>query len=129
MIELTVAWVRALPTGVRWVSILGLIYVLAFALQPGSWLQLPVTFIFLAACPGLLLIDWMDFSEVVVGITMVIASSLAVNILVTVVLAGTGTYSPFTGMVATISTTLALTYVSYSRKRLIDHAFLPMRVS
>jgi hypothetical protein len=71
----------------------------------------------------------MDFSEIVVGLTMVVASSIAINILVTVVLAGTGTYSPFTGMVATISTTLALTYISHGRKRSIDPSSLPMRVS
>jgi hypothetical protein len=104
-------------------------YVLAFALAPGSWLQLPVTFLFLSTCPGLLLIDWMDFPEFVVALTMVVASSFAINILVTVILAGTGTYSPFTGMVATISTTLALTYVSYSRQRLINPSFVPMRLS
>jgi hypothetical protein len=129
MIEFTVAWARALPFGIRWASLIGLMYVLAFALAPGSWIQLPVTFLFLSTCPGLLLIDWMDFPEFVLALTMVVASSFAINILVTVILAGTGTYSPFTGMVATISTTLALTYVSYSRQRLINDAYMPMRLS
>lgn len=128
MIAFTVSWARELPTGVRWVSLLGLMYVLAFALEPGSWLQLPVTFLFLTTCPGLLLIDWMEFPEFVFGVTMVVASSIAVNILVTVILAGTGTYSPFTGMVATISTTLALTYVSYSEKRSRNPSWLPMYI-
>jgi hypothetical protein len=129
MIELAVSWARALPDGVRWVSVLGVIYVLAFALEPGSWLQLPVTFIFLTACPGLLLVDWLDFSELVFGITVVVASSMAVNILVTVALVGAGTYSPFTGMVATISTTLALAYVSYAKKQSINPSYLPMSIS
>lgn len=129
MTELTVSWVRALPTGVRWVSLLGLMFMLAFALQPGSWLQLPVAFLFLTTCPGLLLVDWMEFSDFVVGLTMVVASSVATNIVVSVILVGTATYSPFTGMVATISTTLALAYVSYSRKRSTDRGYLPMRVS
>lgn len=129
MMNLIVAWVRELPKGIRWVSLVGLIYVLAFALQPGAWLQLPVTFLFLATCPGLLLVDWMDLSDLVVGLTMVVAASTAVNILVTVILAGIGTYSPLTGMVATISTTLAVAYVSYSKKRSIDDSYLPMRIS
>jgi hypothetical protein len=129
MIDSIVSWVSELPVGIRWISILGFLYVLAFALQPGSWLQFPVTFLFLTICPGLLLIDWMDFPEFVFGLTMVVASSLAINILVTVVLAGAGTYSPFTGMVATISTTLALAYISYAKQGSITPSRLPMRIS
>lgn len=114
---MTARWARTLPAGLRWTGVLSVVYVLAFVLAPGSWLQLPVTFVFLTTCPGLLLIDWIDLTDLVVGVMMVVASSIAANTLVTVLLAGTGTYSPLSALVATVSTVLALAYISLGKKR------------
>jgi hypothetical protein len=117
MINTIVKWIRRLPTGIRWTTALTIVYMLAFALSPGSWLQTPFAFLFLLACPGLLLVDWLNLSDRVIGTTMVVASSLAINILITTILAGTATYSPEAGVLATAVAALSLSVISFSLNR------------
>lgn len=122
--DATVSWWLRLPPGIRWTALSIFVYLLTFGLAPGGWIQVPITLAFLFICPGLLLIDWLNLSDRIVRITMVASSSLAVNILVATALAGIGSLTPESGAFATGCTSLALTYVSYSKhvskKRLIE---------
>lgn len=114
MTGLLSSWISLLPRGVRWAGAATLLYLLAFGFSPGAWLQAPITFAFLLICPGVLLIDWLDLSDVVIAVAIVIPSSLATNILVSTILVGTRTYTAGAGLIASAAVTLSLMFLSFA---------------
>jgi hypothetical protein len=93
--------------------VLSLLFIAAFVMTPVEPLRLLLTFLFLLASPGVLLVDWVDLSDPIVLVTFVVSSSLAVNTLVATVLVATGTYGPANGVASTAGLTILLTVVSY----------------
>lgn len=102
------------PAGTRWVLVVTIAHVLAYTLGLGPAAQFPTALLFYVTCPGAILVDWVNLSDLPSRVALTVGASLAHNMLVVTLLLAAGVFSAGGGLAAISAASLLLATLTAS---------------